>query len=152
MPEPLEEYRRLVAEVFELAGTVRRTSDELAAGYGQTAARWHVMSVISETPATVPAIARRLGQSRQNVQRVTNDLVAAGLVALEPNPDHERSPLVELTTPGQEVLAALFAASDRSRTQLLARAGVSERQLGQARRVLADIIAAFDDVETDGSD
>ena len=143
MEDLVAAYRLLVADVYELAGASRRSSDELAAAVGHTAARWHVMSAVSDAPATVPDVARRLGQSRQNVQRVVNDLVASGAVELRDNPAHERSPLVALTDAGDRQLAELFAASERDRAELLARADVSERQLQQARRTLRRLLDAF---------
>lgn len=145
MGQLVDEYRLLMAEVYELAGLSRATSDQLAAASGSTAARWHVLSAISDGPATVPTIARRLGQSRQNVQRVAGDLLDAGAVTFEPNPAHERSPLVTLTAAGERVLEELFAASDRSRTELLERASVDVRRLRDARRTLRRLIDAYDE-------
>src|SRR5438309_10079220 len=92
-----EAYRLLVADVYELAGESRRSSDALAGRVGQTTARWHVLSVVSDGPRTVASAARRLGLARQSVQRVVDDLVAAGQLALRDNPDHARAPLVAPT-------------------------------------------------------
>ena len=89
-----EQYRLLMADVYELAGLSRRTSAAIAKELGQTVARWHVLSVVSAGPSTVPAIARRLGLTRQGVQRVADDLLAAHLLKASPNPDHVRSPLL----------------------------------------------------------
>src|SRR5215475_7517640 len=129
-------YRLLIADVYELAGTSRRTSEHMAAQLGQTAARWHVMSVISEGAQTVPAIAHRLGQARPSVQRVVHDLSAAGLVELQPNPLHARSQLVVLTDLGAKTLDRLFHDSADQRAGLLERAGVSADQLLAARATL----------------
>jgi DNA-binding MarR family transcriptional regulator len=52
----------------------------------------------AERPPTVPQIGRSLGHARQVIQRATNSLVAAGLVAMAENPDHKRAALL-LTTP-----------------------------------------------------
>lgn len=142
--ERLVAYRLLIADVYELAGSSRRSSERLAQLAGQTAARWHVMSVVSEEPFTVPAIARRLGLTRQGVQRVVHDLVEAGLARLEPNPDHARSPLVSLAPEGRHVLAELFARSAESRSELLDRAGVTVDDLAAARRVIRTVAASFD--------
>lgn len=141
---PVAAYRLLIADVFELAGTSRRTSEQLAERLGQTAARWHVMSVVSGGPRTVPAIADRLGQVRQSVQRVVNDLVGEGLVELRPNPAHIRSPLVALTDDGRALTDRLFADSERNRADLLARAGVDAADLLAARATLRAVLDAFD--------
>ena len=73
-------YRLLIADVYELEGTSRRTSESIAAMAGQTTARWHVLSVLSTAPATVATVARRLGLARQSVQRVADGLLADGLL------------------------------------------------------------------------
>lgn len=143
MDERLTAYRLLIADVYELAGASRRSSERLASRVGQTAARWHVMSVVSDEPFTVPAIARRLGLTRQGVQRVVNELVDAGLARLEPNPDHARSPLLSLSAEGHRVLTDLFGRSDESRRTLLDRAGVTAEELAEARRVIRAVAAAF---------
>jgi len=78
--EASEQYRLLMADVYELAGLSRRTSEAIARELGQTVARWHVLSVLSAGPCTVPATARRLGLTRQGVQRVADDLLAARLL------------------------------------------------------------------------
>ena len=54
----LDAYRLLIADVYELAGASRRTSDDLARAVGQTAARWHVLSALSDAPRSVPSAAR----------------------------------------------------------------------------------------------
>jgi DNA-binding MarR family transcriptional regulator len=143
-------YRLLIADVYELAGTSRRTSEHMAAELGQTAARWHLMSVVSDGARTVPAIAHRLGHARPSVQRIVHDLAAVGLVELRPNPLHARSALVALTELGAKTLEQLFAESARSRTELLARAGVSADQLLAARETLRAVLDAFAEPPDDG--
>jgi DNA-binding MarR family transcriptional regulator len=143
MLELLEEYRLLIADVYELAGASRRTSEDLARASGQTAARWHVLSVLSDGPRTVPAAARRLGQAPQSVQRVVGDLVSSGHLEAVPNPDHVRSPLMRLTERGRAVLDELFARSTEDRTEVLARAQVTADELATARRVLRALAVAL---------
>src|SRR5215203_5371736 len=142
VPEDLAAYRLLIADVYELAGASRRTSEGLARGVGQSAARWHVLSVVSDGPRTVASAARRLGLARQSVQRVVDDLVAAGQAELRPNPDHARAPLVALTEAGVRSLDQLVRRSDADRAALLARAGVDRADLDRARDVLRRVLAA----------
>jgi DNA-binding MarR family transcriptional regulator len=97
----------LIADLYEVSGVLRRWGEAIAAGEGQTQSRWQVLSVVSEVPMTVPSAARRLGISRQAVQRTANELVDDGLARLTPNPDHRTSPLLELTEAGREVLARI---------------------------------------------
>ncbi len=136
-------YRELMAEVYQLAGLSRVTSDRFAADYGQSAARWHVLSVITDDPATVPRIADRLGLTRQSVQRVVNDLAGAGLVKLADNPDHRRSRLVTITPTGRRLAARLFADSARQRAAALDRVGVTTRDLRAARATIQRLLLAL---------
>ncbi|GAB1509626.1 MarR family winged helix-turn-helix transcriptional regulator [Actinophytocola sp. KF-1] len=139
----VEAYRLLIADVYELAGLSRRTSEELARSLGQTAARWHVLSVVSDGPRTVPSAARRLGLAPQSVQRVVGDLVDAGLLEAVDNPDHARSPLLRLTGEGRAVVDELFARSRDNRADVLARAGVTADELLAAREVVRKLAAAL---------
>lgn len=102
-----DELAMLVADVYELAGLLRRSGEAVAAAEGQTQARWQLLSVVAEQALTVPQAARRLGVTRQGVQRVANDLVAAGLAELKANPDHRTSPLLALTDGGRSILRAI---------------------------------------------
>ena len=109
---------------------------------GQTTARWNVLSVLSDAPRSVASAARRLGLARQSVQRVADDLVAAGSLRREANPADARAPLLSLTDAGCEILAASVAASDAARDGLLARAGVSPSEVRTTREVLQRLIEA----------
>ena len=139
----VEAYRLLIADVYELAGLSRRTSEELARSVGQTAARWHVLSVVSDGPRTVPSAARRLGLAPQSVQRVVGDLVDAGLLEAVDNPDHARSPLMRLTGEGWAVVDELFARSQDDRADVVARAGVTAAELVVAREVVRKLAGAL---------
>lgn len=145
MHELVEAYRLLVADVYELAGLSRRTSEDLARTVGQTVARWHVMSVLSDGPRTVPSAARRLGLAPQSVQRVVGDLLAGGHLEAVDNPDHARSPLMRLTDLGRRTVDELFARSADDRAEVLARAGVTAGELAAARGVLHKLAGALRD-------
>jgi DNA-binding MarR family transcriptional regulator len=141
----VEAYRLLIADVYELTGASRRTSEELARSVGQTAARWHVLSVVSDGPRTVPSAARRLGLAPQSVQRVVADLVASGHLEAVDNPDHARSPLMRLTELGRSAVDELYARSADNRADVLARAGVTADELAVARGVLRKLVGALRD-------
>ena len=53
-----------------------------------------------------------MGLNRQGVQRIVNELVAEGYIALESNPHHRRASLVVLTEQGRKA----YAAADRLQT------------------------------------
>ena len=141
--EASEQYRLLMADVYELAGLSRRTSEAIAKELGQTVARWHVLSVVSAGPCTVPAMARRLGLTRQGVQRVADDLLAARLLTASPNPDHARSPLLTLTNRGQLVLEQLTQRSDAARGRLLHQARITAEDLAAARTTLRPLLQSL---------
>ncbi|MFE9188042.1 MarR family winged helix-turn-helix transcriptional regulator [Micromonospora sp. NPDC007208] len=136
----VDAYRLLMADVYELAGESRRSSEELAREEGQTAARWHVLSVLSDGSRTVASAARRLGLARQSVQRVVDDLARAGMVELHDNPDHRRAPLVTLTEKGLVTLTALLERSDVDRRDAVDRAGLSVSDLENARATLRRLV------------
>lgn len=132
----------LIADVFECDGALRRHGDRIASVAGQTQARWGVLSVVSEGDWTVSSTARRLGVTRQAVQRIADALVADGLVATEPNPRHQRAPLLRLTATGSDALAAIDAASQPWQRAALAELDADD--LATTRRVLRAITARCD--------
>mgnify|MGYP001207966339 CR=1 FL=1 len=110
MTETSEQGRALgslIFEVLRLAGRLTLSGDALMAEIGLTSARWQILGVVAylPSPRTVSQIARTMGQSRQAVQRIVNDLEAAGILAFLANPAHKRAPLVALTDKGRALLA-----------------------------------------------
>jgi DNA-binding MarR family transcriptional regulator len=134
-----ETYQLLVADIYELAGALRRHGDELAGAVGQSQARWQVLSVLSDGDWTVPDAARRLGVSRQAVQRIADLLVEEGSAEYEPNPGHKRSPYVRLTRSGAAALASIDEAASTRRSQVLR--DVSAADLEHAHSVLRTLLA-----------
>ena len=104
----------IVADIYELAGHFRASGEEIARTIGQTQARWQVMSAASADPRTVPQIARRLGVTRQNVQRIADLLVAENWASFENNPDHRGSPYLMLNKRGRTALEQLTKAAASS--------------------------------------
>ena len=127
--------QHLVADIFEVAGALRRDGEAIAKLAGQTQARWQVMWIAATGRLSVAMIARRLGLARQSVQRVADAIVADGHATYEPNPDHQRSPLLILTSGGQAVLDTI---NDRSRQRNLQNAAIiGEDGIMELRRLLA---------------
>jgi DNA-binding MarR family transcriptional regulator len=128
----------LVADIYEAAGALRRLGETLAAAEGQTQARWQLLSVVSERQLTVPQVARRLGISRQAVQRVADAAVEHGLASFQPNPEHRGSPLIGLTPSGRDVLQNINerARQFHSHPDLL----LSDSDVETARRVLHSLV------------
>ena len=131
----------VIADLYELAGAFRRRGEEIARDVGQTQARWQVLSAASDAK-TVPQLARMLGVSRQNVQRIANALVRDRLARFVDNPDHRSSPHVVLSDEGRGTLAGLTRAA-RSRHRALA-ARLKGIDLAALRRDLRQIQVALD--------
>ena len=140
---PDEGYHLLIADIDELAGLSRRTSEGLAAQFGQSVARWHVLSVVNSGPATVPFIAHRLGLARQSVQRVVHLLCDEHLILMQVNPDHARSPLFTITEDGSRVLSQIVQRSEAVGQRVLDSSGISGPELTQTQRTLRRMIDAL---------
>jgi len=137
------QMQHLVAEVFELAGALRRDGEKIAKLAGQTQARWQVMWIAGTGRLSVATIARRLGLTRQSVQRVADAIVADGLATFQPNPDHQRSPLLILTDDGQAVLDTI---NDSSRQYNLGNAAIlGEDGITELRRLIRSYSDALRD-------
>lgn len=130
----------LVADIYEAAGALRRSGEAVAKTEGQTQARWQVLSVISDDAMSVPRAARRLGVSRQGVQRIANNLVGDGMAQWVPNPDHRASPLLILTSAGRRALAGITARASAAHQELTADIEAADIQV--ARSVLRRLTAA----------
>lgn len=137
-----DEVALFVADVLEAAGALRRLGEHTAQSEGLTQGRWQVLSVVSDDALTVPQAARRLGVSRQNVQRVANDLVTLGYASYLPNPDHRSSPLLTLTPRGQEVLARVTARSSAVHRTLFG--ALPEEEIRQSRAFLRRVLEELD--------
>ncbi len=96
-------FTYLVLAVFRLNGDLLAAGDKLVADIGLSSARWQVLGAVAlaGTPLTVSQIARKMGLTRQSVQRVVNELTADGLVDLRENPHHRRAKLVVLPEAGE---------------------------------------------------
>jgi DNA-binding MarR family transcriptional regulator len=89
----------VVQEALFLTRLYQRRREEIARGENQSCARWDVLAAVG-AGRTVSQIARHLGAARQNVQRVADILAEARLVRFEPNPNHRRSPRLQVTEEG----------------------------------------------------
>ena len=127
-----------IARIHQL---LKSAADARSADLGVTPGMRGLMASLADGGArTVPDLARERSFSRQHVQTLANELLAAGLAVARSNPAHRRSPLIALTAEGARRLRLL---QDRE-TQLLARTAPAVSQ--------ADIAAAmrlFDALEHD---
>jgi DNA-binding MarR family transcriptional regulator len=138
----------LVLDLFRVSNRLVAAGDRLVAPLGLTSARWQILGAVAgaERPQPVAWLARDLGASRQNVQRIVNDLHGEGLVALEPNPRHRRAQLVVLTARGRQAFDAAMALQAPWIDGLAE--GLAVEELAAARRLLAHLRARLEDGET----
>jgi DNA-binding MarR family transcriptional regulator len=133
----------IIADVYELAGRFREQGEAIAKDVGQTQARWQVMSAASADPRTVPQIARRLGVTRQNVQRIADLLVKENWASFEVNPDHKGSPYLVLNSRGQASLAKITKAAGQRHARLARK--LAGTDVGALHRGLRRLILALND-------
>ena len=114
MPTWQPDLAPLVDRIPRLYFLLRAADDALNADLGVTTAMRGVMvSLAALGPKPVPELARARPVTRQHIQSVVNELAAAELVAMKPNPSHRRSPLIELTEAGRQRLKLIQARETR---------------------------------------
>lgn len=127
---------RLILETFRLNGSLLDAGNSITEPFGLTSARWQVMGAIelAGQALTVSQIARRMGLSRQGVQRVVNDLYSLGMIEAADNLDHKRAPLISLTKNGAKVMIKIDKAQIAWVNEISD--GLSERQINQALKLV----------------
>jgi DNA-binding MarR family transcriptional regulator len=135
----------MVADVYELAGRFRDRGEAIARTVGQTQARWQVLSAASAAPHTVPQIARVLGVTRQNVQRIADLLVEEGSAQYADNPDHRASPHLVLTRRGRATLETLTKAASGYHARLARK--LSPSDVVAIQRGLRRLLEALSDID-----
>lgn len=95
----------LIFEILRIHGRLIAAGDALTADLGLTSARWQVLGTVRarSTALTVSDLARLLGQSRQSIQRLVNEMTDDGLLRLADNPGHKRASLLVLTEKGSDI-------------------------------------------------
>jgi len=140
-------FTELVLQVLGIHGNLMAAADLLVADLGLTSARWQVLSQLRERPSTVSRVARRMGLSRQGVQRLADRLVADGFLEVRHNPDHRRSPLLHLTPHGDHVLTEARLRQERWADHV--GADLDARDLASACRVLGALSHRLQGEKTD---
>ena len=129
----------VITELYETAALVRSRGDAVARAAGQSQARWQVLFTLAGGPLPVPLLARRLGLTRQSVQRIVDLLARDGLVVPLANPAHQRSPLFALTEAGGHTLRQVNAAA--ADWHAAVRTALSADEQEDLRRLLANLRA-----------
>ncbi|WP_323123345.1 MarR family winged helix-turn-helix transcriptional regulator [Burkholderia alba] len=115
---------RLIGEIFRLYGAVVAAGDVITRPFGLSSARWQVMGAIEATSgATVSALARQVGVTRQSVQRIVTEMAIEGYFELVDNPSDRRARIVTMTGKGWHVYDAVTAAWKATAEQMDQRFG-----------------------------
>lgn len=103
-PEPSGDAGKALTDVilttFRLNGRLMEAAQDMATEGELTAAWWQVIGGVLDEPQTVAAIGRRMGVTRQGVQRIADLLVERGLAEYRTNPAHRRTKLLACTEAG----------------------------------------------------
>ena len=142
----------LILESFRLNGRLLAAGDALVGDLGLTSARWQVLGAVAMSPVPLPVshVARNMGLSRQNVQRIANELEAQGVVRFAPNPHHQRAKLVLLTEHGRGLYGT---AAERQRPWATALAGgLPAKDIEAAAALLRTLRSRLDAASAGGGD
>jgi DNA-binding MarR family transcriptional regulator len=144
-PEPPPESEagaaltELVLATFHLNGLLMDAAQELARAGGMTASWWQVLGGVLDEPRSVAEVARRMGMTRQGVQRVADVLVGRGLAEYRPNPAHRRAKLIACTEGGYWAVRQISLVQHPWATSIGGVVGVETLRAGlAAMRRLAD--------------
>jgi DNA-binding MarR family transcriptional regulator len=133
----------LVLATFQLNGRFLHAAEAMAGPAGLTAAWWQVLGAVVPAPATVAAIARQMGLTRQSVQRIADLLTERGLAEYQPNPQHKRAHLLRPTPAGRAAIAALAGTQHRWANRISAHIGEPDlRHALHTLRRLSEAVAS----------
>ena len=129
----------VVVTTLRLNGRIMEVAQRLAADGGLTAAWWQVLGGVLDEPRTVADIGRRMGMTRQGVQRVADLLAEHGLAEYRPNPSHRRAKLLACTEAGYWAVRRISLAQVPWANRVGAEVGATElrKALATMQRLLA---------------
>jgi DNA-binding MarR family transcriptional regulator len=146
-PSPHSEAGALLTEVilatFQLNARLMEVAQGLAAEGGITAAWWQVLGGVLDEPRTVADIGRRMGLTRQGVQRVADLLVERGLAEYRPNPAHRRAKLLACTDTGYWAIRQITLAQHPWANRVGGEVGA--KSLKQTLTTMRRLIGALDE-------
>lgn len=135
----------LILALFPLNGRLLSAGDRLSSSEGLSSSLWQVLGALEEGTRTVSQISRVMGLARQSVQRSVNIMKEDGLVELVRNPDHQTSPLVRMTTKGENAYRKVMGLQTDWSNGLGQKLKVDELKV--TVRVLRKLLKALEDDE-----
>jgi DNA-binding MarR family transcriptional regulator len=149
-PSYVGEILRIELEIVHASTILIRELDLLVDDLCLTHARLRVLQTIKRAgrALTVSQLARRMGVTRQSAQRIVNDLHTVEIVEFTRNPDHIRSPFVQLTATGENAYDEAESRRRRWATNLAE--SLDPRDLRRTLRVLRRLAALEPQAPADG--
>ncbi|MFF5486832.1 MarR family winged helix-turn-helix transcriptional regulator [Streptomyces virginiae] len=145
-----EAFSRAAVAVFRLNGRFTAALDRLAVASGLSAARWQILTTVTEESLSVSAVARRVGTSRQSVQRIADLLVRQGLAVYLDNPAHRRAKLLTATEQGVAAKREIDSCLAELTRQLCEGLG-GEGEVYRTAEVLRGLSGALSSIGSDDS-
>ena len=146
-PPPLSEAGEALTDViiatFRLNGRLMDFARERARVGGLTATEWQVLGGVLDDPHSVAEIGRRMGMTRQGVQRVADRLVDRGLAEYRPNLAHRRAKLMACTDAGYWAIRQITLVQGPWADRIGAEIGAAE--LREALATIRRMIATLED-------
>jgi DNA-binding MarR family transcriptional regulator len=137
-------FTEIVLELFKLGGFLTNEGDQMGSEYGVTSARWKILGALflAGEPQTASQIARRMGLTRQAVQRLVDAMHKDGLLLFQKNPEHKRAKLIDLSDLGKDIFIKL----DKKQTEWASSSSsdIPQEELETALSVLKRISDAID--------
>jgi DNA-binding MarR family transcriptional regulator len=130
---------------FRLNGRLMEAAQSMAAKGGLTAAWWQVIGGVLDEPRPVADVARRMGMTRQGVQRIADLLVDRALAEYRPNPAHRRAKLLACTEAGYWAVRRISLAQHPWANRIGAAVGTDD--LNAARATMEQLIAVLESDE-----
>ena len=139
-----EVFTELVLEIFKLSGLLVAEGDRISGELGLSSARWKVLGAVAmaDEPLTVAQVAREMGQARQSVQRIANNMVKSGYLSWKHNPAHKRAKLLVLTEKGNRVFRQLDSVQAPWANE--ASQQLDDHELNIALNVLRELVARLE--------
>ncbi|MGO1974176.1 MAG: MarR family winged helix-turn-helix transcriptional regulator [Propionibacteriaceae bacterium] len=131
----------MIMTVFELNGHLMGIAEDFAAAGGITATWWRVLGGVLDEPHSVAEVGRRMGMTRQGVQRVADQLVERGLAEYRPNPGHRRAKLLACTEAGYFAVRQISVAQHPWANRVGGEVG--DDQLAESLATLRRLMAAL---------
>jgi DNA-binding MarR family transcriptional regulator len=139
---PADSFDDFVESLRGVFFALRAVSAEMLADLDCSAIERGILKDLEEQgPQTVPALAHARAVSRQAMQKAVDRLAGRGLLAVEPNPRHQRSSLIALAPAGKKLFTEIRARERR----ILARVElpISDAELRRTTRALRELGELF---------